>query len=459
MKRRVDVAGKRVAVVGLGVANLPLVRFLQGKGAMVTGCDRKSREELGDRMRQLEEAGCALQLGPGYLSNLAEQELIFLTPGMRKNLPEIERARAAGAVVSSEIRLFFELCRAPVLGITGSSGKTTTTMLSGRILEANGDQVWVGGNIGQPLIEEVERIPPSAKVVLELSSFQLEDLTQSPRLAVVTNVTPNHLDQHASMEEYVEAKKRIFRYQGARDACVFNYDNPVTREMASECPGRAVFFSRQQELGEGAFLRDADFVLRLDGREEQVCRRGEVKLLGAHNVENVLAASLAARLFGAGVEAIREAVTTFTGAPHRLELVREVGGVRYYNDSIATTPARAMAGLASFAAPVVLIAGGYDKKLPFDEFAQAVVDRAKAVVLLGATAALIEQAIRRAAAESNREIPPLIRVGSLAEAVAEAARRAEPGDVVLLSPACASYDMFQNFEERGQRFRELVRGL
>ncbi|HHW15221.1 MAG TPA: UDP-N-acetylmuramoyl-L-alanine--D-glutamate ligase, partial [Firmicutes bacterium] len=391
-----NLAGRRAAVVGLGVANVPLIRFLLRKGAQVTGCDKKSREELGARADELEAAGCTLRLGPDYLSSLAEHDLLFLTPGMRKDLPEIEAAKAAGAEVSSEIRLVFALCRAPILGITGSSGKTTTTMLSGRILEANGDQVLVGGNIGRPLIEEVEGIPPAAKVVLELSSFQLQDLAQSPHLAVVTNVTPNHLDQHASLAEYIEAKKHIFRHQGRQDACVLNYDNPVTRGMAAECPGRVFFFSRRERLGEGAFLDGDELVLRLEGREERLLHRAEIKLLGLHNLENVLAAALATRLFGAETAAIREAVTAFTGAPHRLELVREVNGVRYYNDSIATTPARALAGLASFAAPIVLIAGGYDKKLPFDEFGRVLAQRVKAVVLLGVTAPKIEEAVRRA---------------------------------------------------------------
>jgi UDP-N-acetylmuramoylalanine--D-glutamate ligase len=455
----VDFAGKRVAVVGLGVSNLPLIRFLQRKGALITGCDKKRLDELEDRLPNLEETGCELKLGPDYLATLEQHDIVFLTPGMRKNLPEIEKAKASGVVISSEIRLFFDLCRAPILGITGTSGKTTTTMLAGRILQAGGDQVWVGGNIGQPLIEEVEKIPPKAKVVLELSSFQLEDFTDSPHLAVITNVAPNHLDQHASFEEYVEAKKRIFRYQEAGDACLLNHDNPLTRKMAEECPGRVFFFSRKRELEEGAFLRGSDLIVRLEGQEEKVCSQGELKLLGVHNVENVLAAALATRLFGAKTEAIHKAVTTFTGAPHRLELVRELKGVRYYNDSIATTPDRAIAGLNSFELPVVLIAGGYDKKIPFDDFAKVAIHQAKAVVLLGVTAGKIEEAIQRAVSESGKRAPRLVRVGSLEEAVKEASHLAEPGDVALLSPACASYDMFLNFEERGQRFRDLVRGL
>jgi UDP-N-acetylmuramoylalanine--D-glutamate ligase len=332
-------------------------------------------------------------------------------------------------------------------------------MLCGRILEAHGDQVWVGGNIGQPLIEQVEAIPPTGKVVLELSSFQLEELGRSPHLSIVTNITPNHLDQHASMAEYIEAKQHIYRYQAPGDACILNYDDPTTRAMAQDCPGRVAFFSRQAELAEGAFVRDDELLLRWNGREERLCARRELKLIGEHNVENVLAASLAAYLFGAQTSAIHAAVTTFTGAPHRLEFVREVGGVRYYNDSIATTPNRAMAALHSFASPIVLIAGGYDKKLPFDDFARLAVQKVRAMVVLGVTAGLIEAAVQQAAAEAGVRGPLLLKATSFDEAVMLAARQATPGDVVLLSPACASYDMFHNFEERGQRFRDLVRGL
>jgi UDP-N-acetylmuramoylalanine--D-glutamate ligase len=455
----VEVAGRRVAVLGLGVSNVPLLRYLRKKGALLTGCDRKRAEELGETVAELEALGCALKLGPDYLDALAGQEIVFLTPGMRKDLPELERARAAGVEVSSEIGLVFALCRAPILGITGSSGKTTTTTLCGRILAANGDLVRVGGNLGWPLIEEVEEIPPTARVVLELSSFQLADLTRSPEVAVVTNVTPNHLDYHGSMAAYVEAKMHIFRFQDPGDVCILNWDNDLTQAMAGQGRGRVVFFSRLKELEEGAFLRGTALMLRLDGREERLCDRAELKLLGVHNVENILAAALATRLCGADPAAIRRVITSFTGVPHRLELVRELGGVRYYNDSIATSPARAMAGLASFAQPVILIAGGYDKQLPLAEFARAVVRQATGVILLGNTAGQIAEAVRQAAQELNQEAPPLVQVGSLAEAVGAAARLARPGDVVLLSPACASYDMFRNFEERGERFRELVRGL
>ncbi|MCL4516750.1 MAG: UDP-N-acetylmuramoyl-L-alanine--D-glutamate ligase [Firmicutes bacterium] len=498
-----ELAEKKVAVVGLGVSNQPLIRFLARKGARVTGCDRKSREAFGEKagvLAELEKLGVGLRLGEGYLEGLGAFELIFLTPGMRRDLPEIEAAQRAGAVLSSEMRLFFSLCRAPIIGITGSSGKTTTTTLLYEMLKAAGRQVHLGGNIGQVLIERVEEIPPEAAVIMELSSFQLQDFTQSPHIAVVTNVTPNHLDQHSSMEEYLEAKRNILRFQKPGDFAVLNLDNEVTREMAGGVKGGLMPFSRGQELKEGVFLRGDEIICRWgrqvtqgslnipgasDGaiKEERICRAGELKLLGTHNVENVMAAAGAAILAGVPVAAIRKVAATFRGVPHRLELVRRMNGVDYYNDSIATSPARAMAGLRSFDRPVVLIAGGYDKHLPFDEFAEEVVGRVKTLVLVGVTTPLIEEAVRKAGARvaSHASInvavnaaagasrpgvphdgqvgPAIVRCMTFAEAVRAASAAAGPGDVVLLSPACASYDMFPNFEKRGELFRELVNAL
>ncbi|MGE5577236.1 MAG: UDP-N-acetylmuramoyl-L-alanine--D-glutamate ligase [Syntrophothermus sp.] len=473
-----ELAGKKVAVVGLGVSNQPLIRFLARKGARVTGCDKKTRAAFGEKaagLMELEELGVELRLGEGYLDGLEAFEVIFLTPGMRRDLPEIAAAQRAGAVVSSEMRLFFSLCRAPIVGITGSSGKTTTTTLVYEILKAAGRRVYLGGNIGQVLIEQVEEIPPEATVVLELSSFQLQDFTQSPHIAVVTNVTPNHLDQHASMEEYIEAKRNILRFQKPGDFAVLNLDNVVTREMAGGVKGGLLPFSRLQVLEKGVFLRGDEIIYRGEQLEEQICRASELKLLGAHNVENVMAAAGAAILAGASVPAVREVATTFRGVPHRLELVRTLNGVDFYNDSIATSPARAIAGLRSFDRPVVLIAGGYDKHLPFDEFAKEVVERVKTLVLVGVTASLIEEAVRKASAPGrhtgkdgkgdgagtadNDGRPEIQRCRTFEEAVHAASAAAGPGDVVLLSPACASYDMFPNFEKRGERFRELVNEL
>lgn len=455
-------SGKHVSVVGLGKSNVALIRYLVRHGAFVTARDRKTAVELGPTYAQLAALGVDFRLGPGYLDELARSEAVFLTPGIPKDLPEIRAAKAAGVLLSSEINLFFERCRAPVVGVTGSSGKTTTTTLIGSILEASGHRVYVGGNIGRPLIEIVDEIEEGAVAVLELSSFQLELLERSPQVAVVTNISPNHLDVHRSMAAYVDAKRRIYAYQGRHDAVVLNRDDPTTRAMAQEAKGRVVWFSRRGEVDNGAFIGDGRVILTRNGRGDRslidVCSVSEIRLRGEHNLENVLAACAVGHLFGVTAGTMREVVTSFTGVAHRLELVREAAGVRYYNDSVATSPARAVAGLRSFEEPLLLIAGGYDKKLPFDEFAEVVAEKARTVFLIGEAAPTIEAAIETAARKLGRG-PEVVRCRDLEHAVQSAHERARPGEVVLLSPACASFDMFQNFEQRGERFRKIVHAL
>ncbi len=482
--------GKRAAVVGLGVSNLPLVRFLLQRGVAVTGMDKRTTSELGERydllIRLTAQSGTGfagrleLRLGPDYLGELPGYQLIFLTPGIRKDLPEIEAARSRGAVFSSEIALAMEVSQAPVLAVTGSAGKTTTTTLLGQILEADGRRVHVGGNIGHPLIEEAGSFKPSDLVVLELSSFQLQMLGQSPHIGAVTNISPNHLDIHASMEEYVEAKKNIFRFQGPSDWAVLNADNPATAAMAAECPGRVALFSRTREVDFGAFLRRDQIIFRgpapgsgfgpRDGGagaggsaavERVLATTGGIKLPGQHNLENILCAAAVASLAGARPEAIARTVTAFGGVEHRLELVAEVGGVRYFNDSIATSPDRTTAALRTIHDPIHLILGGYDKKIPFDELALEIVlsPHVRTVLLIGQAGDKIGGLIERATGMRPGGGPQVVHCGALPEAVAEAARRAHPGEVVLLSPACASFDQYRSFEQRGRHFEELVSGL
>ena len=460
----VDWRNRKVAVVGLGLSNRAVVRYLSRRGARLVGFDQKPASELGAVADELAALGTTLRLGPDYLDRLDDDwDAVVLTPGMRKDHPVLERLRRRGVPFYSEIGLVFSLCRGRIVGITGSSGKTTTTTLIGEMLKAGPRPVYVGGNIGQPLLEVAEDIPADAWVVLELSSFQLEMLDRSPAVAVVTNVTPNHLDIHGTMEAYTAAKERIFRFQGPDDLTVLNLDNPPTARMARDVPGRVLLFSRRRPVPAGAWLEGDQLMLGGIGRQVpdpvRLCRRAEVPLLGDHNVENVLAAAATAAACGIDVAAIRAVATGFRGVPHRLELVGEWNGVRYYNDSIATSPARAAAGIRAMEAPVVLIAGGYDKKLPFDELAEAVCGPVRVLILLGKTASKIEAAVREHAARTGAPLPELVHVGSLEAAVAEAADRARPGEVVLLSPACASYDMFPNFEVRGRRFAELVRRL
>lgn len=454
-----ELYGRAVSVVGIGVENVPLVRYLARAGAKVTARDQKLPDQLGRHYQELTSLPVSVICGESYLEGIDKAEVIFLSPGIKRHLPEIEAARAGGAEITSQMALFLSLCPAGVAGITGSSGKTTTTTLIGKILDASGFRVFVGGNIGRPLIEHVGEMSPDDWVVLELSSFQLEGLRQSPHVALVTNVTPNHLDMHASMEEYIEAKAQIYRHQAPSDWLVLNHDNDVTRAMAQECRSQVAWFSRKAEVDRGAHLYgDRMMWVPGDGTPEDVCSPAEVRLRGVHNLENVLAAVAVTGQCGASPHAMRQVATTFTGVPHRLELVGESAGVRYYNDSIATTPTRAAAGIRAFDEPIVLIAGGYDKHLPFDEMAEAIVERVQGVVLIGVTAPMIEGAVLERLSATGRTVE-IARAESFADAVVAASRMAHPGDVVLLSPGCASYDMFRNFEERGERFRSLVREL
>ncbi len=440
-----DLAGRRVAVVGLGVSHLALTRFLLGEGAEVVAFDRNPDAGGGDL------PSVKTHLGPDYLDHLTGFEMVFLTPGMPKNLAQLERARAEGAVLTGEIPLFLELCPAPVLGITGSAGKTTTTSLVAATLEEAGREVFLGGNIGWPLIEQVRRIPPGAIVVLELSSFQLQLCRRSPRWGAILNFSPNHLDVHRNVEEYAAAKRNVYRHQGKTDWAVFNLDCPSLAGWAAQAPGRVAGFSREREVGDGAFQRGEEIVVRADGREGRL-GAAELRLPGRHNRENALAAAALCFLAGAPDEAIARSFRAFRGVEHRLELVAEEGGVRYYNDSIATAPDRTLAALETIPGPIVLIAGGYDKGLDYAPLGPAVNGRVRLLLLMGPTAGKIEAAVRR----GGNTKTTVIHCRDLAEAVGLAKREAKPAETVLLSPAAASFDQFRDYRERGRRFKEMV---
>lgn len=460
-------ARKRAAVVGLGVSNLAVARFLLGRGASVTVYDEKTAEALGERHRALAAEPVAWRLGPAYLEDLEEQalvggfDLVFLTPGMRKDLPAIAAAIRAGIPIDSEMGLFFRHCRAPIVGITGSAGKTTTTTLTGLVLARTGRRVHVGGNIGEPLLGRIEEIRAKDLVVIEISSFQLQMLSVSPHVGVLLNVRPNHLDIHSSFDEYVAAKRNIFRFQGAGDFAVVNAADPVAVAAAGDSPGRVCGFARGREVARGGFVDRGEIVLRgpfpVPGTAEGVVGPvAEIPIPGAHNVDNVLAALVVGALHGVPGPDMWGVVRGFRGVEHRLEPAGERGGVRFVNDSIATAPDRTMAALESFAEPLVLIAGGYDKKIPFADLGARIAARVRVVVLLGATADKIEAAV---VAACDGRGPLILRAAGLDEAVRLAAAHARPGEVVLLSPACASYDMFRNYEERGCLFKRLVADL
>lgn len=445
--------GKTVAVIGIGVSNTPLLRLLLREGIAVTACDRSDRAKLGALAEELEAAGAVLRLGDGYLQGL-DQDVIFRTPGLRPDVPELEAARARGSVITSEMEVFFQVCPCPIIAVTGSDGKTTTTTIIAELLRAAGHTVHVGGNIGHPLLAEAGSIRPTDWAVLELSSFQLMTMTRSPHIAVLTNLAPNHLDVHKSMEEYIWAKENIFRHQQPGDIAVFNLDNAITRELSAHAPGRALYFSRREEPENGVFLRGDAVISRRDGRERQIMTTEDIRLPGVHNVENYMAA-IAAVDGLVPDDVIRTFARTFNGVEHRIELVRTWRGVRFYNDSIASSPSRTIAGLRSFKEKVILIAGGYDKHIPFDVLGPEVVEHVKLLILCGATADKIRAAVEQAPGYRPGH-PEILDVTPFQRAVETARDRAVPGDVVTLSPACAAFDQFKNFMERGKTFKSIV---
>lgn len=486
-----DMRDHRVVVVGLAREGEALTRFLASHKCQVVATDLRPLETFGERLATLVEAGVRCVLGDHPFSVLDGAEIVFVSPGVPFDAPLLNEARRRGLPLSTESRLFCELCAAPIIGVTGSSGKTTTTTLVAEMLRADGHHVWVGGNIGQPLIEKVTQIQAADYAVLELSSFQLEyyhpsanahvDTVHpiwlpllcgwSPHIAAILNITPNHLDRHPSMEAYTHAKRAIVAYRKPEDIAVLGYDNPITREMGEHLSGDIRWFSRHARVPTGACLMNTQHgpaVVVCRGGATQhdnfkartVCRVDEIRLRGEHNVDNVLAACTIADALGVSVEAMHQVCTTFSGVSHRLEWVAEVAGVQYYNDSIATTPERLAAALRSFQEPIVLLAGGRDKHLPWDEAARLMLERARHIILFGEAAMLISAELAKVKAAAPRKRhhgwPAVRRVATLEEAVELAASVAQAGDVVLLSPGCASFDAFTDFAERGDRFRELV---
>ena len=440
-----SLGGKRVAVLGLGVSNRPLVRLLLEFGCSVVGCDRTPREKLEEEVLELEKLGCKLHVGDRYLDGV-EADVVFRTPGMHPGNPAIQALRQRGAQVTSEMEVFFEVAPCHLIAVTGSDGKTTTTTLIAEMLKAAGKTVWLGGNIGTPLLPLARQMKKEDFAVVELSSFQLMDMRRSPQRALITNLAPNHLDIHKDMEEYVDAKKNIFRYQKEGDLLVLNADNPITASFRG--PGETRFFSR---LGEGYVCIRDGIICRGD---TPVLPVADILLPGVHNVENYMAAI--AMVEGlASDEDIRRVAQTFGGVEHRIELVRIKDGVRYYNDSIASSPTRTIAGLRSFPEKVILIAGGYDKHIPYDPLGPEICAHVKKLFLNGATGPQIRAAVENCAGEK----PEMVDCGDFASAVKAAAEAAEPGDVVLMSPASAAFDQFRNFMVRGNTFKELVKEL
>ncbi|MGD9560493.1 MAG: UDP-N-acetylmuramoyl-L-alanine--D-glutamate ligase [Oscillospiraceae bacterium] len=451
-------AGQRVAFIGAGVAHRDLIPLFAKAGARVTLCDQKPRAHFGAWADEMEALGVALCLGEGYLAGLAGQQMIMRTPGFEYFTPALQAAKAEGAIITSEIELFFEHCPCPIVGVTGSDGKTTTTSLIAAIYAVAGRTVHLGGNIGRALLPIVDDVKKTDVAAVELSSFQLISMHTSPGIAVVTNVTPNHLDHHRDMDEYVNAKRNILRFQPKTGVAVLGHENDISRGMAADALGEVRFFSRLRPVENGAFLNDeGQLCLAWAGRVQPVFHRSALLLRGEHNIENMLAAMAALR-DEVTPSAMEKVAQSFAGVAHRIEPVRLLDGVQWFNDSIATSPTRVVAGLRAFSQKLIVIAGGYDKNIPYEPMAKDVLAHVKVLILTGQTADKIEAAVRGEAgfAESGLVI---LRARDLEDAVHLAHKAARPGDIVTLSPASASFDCYANFEARGEHFKQLVRAL
>lgn len=447
-----NVAGKNITVIGIGISNLPLIKYLVSLGTNVTACDRRSAEDLGENYTELEKLGVKFNLGDGYLNNLSG-DMIFKTPGMRYDVPELLKAKENGSIVTSEMEVFFEVCPSHIIAVTGSDGKTTTTTLIHKMMTDAGYKTWLGGNIGNPLLTDTEKMKENDWVILELSSFQLHTMRKSPEIAVITNISPNHLDMHKDYKEYIDAKKNIMLYQNEGDTLIVNADNQVTADIGKSASGAVKYFSRN---GMADIYLDGNIIKR--GIVE-ILNIKDIKIPGMHNVENYMAA-IAAVSGLVSKEVIVNVAKTFGGVEHRIELVRTLDGVKYYNSSIDSSPNRTINTLRVFPNKVIMIAGGKDKGIPYDEIGPALAEHVKVLILIGATSDKIQEALDAEINKTgNGKDIEVIRATSYEDAVNTARSKAHDGDVVLLSPASTSFDMFRNFEERGNLFKKIVNEL
>ncbi|MGL4991962.1 MAG: UDP-N-acetylmuramoyl-L-alanine--D-glutamate ligase [Sarcina sp.] len=447
------IKNKKVAVVGIGVSNIPLINYLVKLGANVTGFDMREEADFEGLATEFKNNGVKLELGKNYLEKLTGFEVVFKTPSMRIDCEALKRVKAEGAYITSEIEEFIRYTKGKVFAITGSDGKTTTTTIISELLKAKGYTTWVGGNIGTPLFAQIEKIKDEDKVVLELSSFQLMTMNCQTDVAIVTNITPNHLDMHKDMDEYIEAKKNIFKYQTKEDILIINDENYITKNLYKEAKGKVYKFSSKKIVNEDAYYKDGALYLS----DKFVVNKNDILIKGMHNVENYLAAFLAVK-DDVDVETMARIAKTFGGVEHRCEFVRTFEGVSYYNDSIASSPTRTVAGLKAFEKPVILLAGGYDKNIPFEPLARDGYDKIKVLILFGLTKNKIDEAFANLENEKGIKVERYI-VDTLEDAVTKAKEVAQKGDKVTLSPACASFDMFKNFMLRGNKYKELVNEL
>ncbi len=450
-----DIKNKKIAFIGTGVSHNDLIKMFLSKGLNVTVCDKKNKEQLGEIADIFVEMGAKLSLGENYLDEIFNCDVVFRTPGMYYNNPILTKARKKGIAVTSEMEVFFDLCPCKIYGVTGSDGKTTTTTLISEFLQGEGKTVHKGGNIGRALLPVIESIKPDDCAVVELSSFQLISMRKSPDVAVITNISPNHLDVHGTMEEYIDSKKNLILHQNAFSKTVLNLDNDETNKLSDLVRGSLIKFSRKSIPEYGAFLDDQGRLCFNDyGKTDIIVHMDDIRIRGIHNTENYLTAISA--VYGeVSKYTIVNVAKNFNGVEHRIEFVREIDGVKYYNDSIATSPTRVIAGLNSFNQKLIVIAGGYDKKIPYEPLGEPVNNNVKLLILLGATADKIEKAVKDYPGYSE-DTCRIIRVSTLEEAVECAKKNAVSGDIVTLSPASASFDLYRNFEERGHHFKRIV---
>ena len=454
LKFKEEIKGKKVSVIGMGVSNIPAIKYLQKLGAYVIGRDKN--EEVPAELKGLENV--EFVLGKDYLKGLKESDYIFRSPGVKPSTPEIVKAVESGVILTSEMETFIHLTDATVIAITGSDGKTTTTTLTSLFLKEAGKTVYVGGNIGTPLLDKVEQINKEDYVVLELSSFQLMTMKEKIDRAAITNVAPNHLDYHKDYEEYIQAKSHVFKGQDENGILVLNEDNEFTQRYEKEAKGKIRKFSIEKRVEPGVYYSDGKVISNIGGKDEEIMDAKDIKIVGMHNVANVCTASSLV-IDICGKEAIKKVAMTFGGVEHRMELVREIDGVKWYNDSIASSPSRTIAGLKAFNQKIVLIAGGYDKHIPYDVMGPYLMDKVKLMILVGTTATKLREAAENEAKSRGVQTMPIVEFENLKDAVKYAKENTSNGDVVAMSPASASFDLYKNFMVRGEYFKQLVNEL
>lgn len=449
---------RKVAIIGLGVSNIPLLKFLYDLGAIITVFDNRTVDKMPEEILHiLSTCNIDKAFGPGNLNNLSGFEIIFRSPSCLPTTKELVEEEKRGAIITTEVEMLMKLCPGKIIGITGSDGKTTTTSLIYEILKQKGYNCFLGGNIGTPLFTKIDEMKPDDIIVLELSSFQLMGMAVSPDIAVITNITPNHLNIHSSYDEYIDAKKNIYKYQDENGILILNFDNEITRQCGLDAKGKVEFFSGRNKLDNGFIVDEGVIKLCQDKIRRHILNTRAAMLKGEHNYENICAALLATETL-VDIESAVETVKNFQGVPHRLELIRRVNGVRWYNDSIGTTPVRTIAGLNAFQEEIILIAGGYDKNLDYTPIGRPILNKTKGVIVLGQTADKIIDAIEKESKIRNKTVD-IYKCKTLEQCIEVAKEIAKPGQIVLFSPASASFDMFKNFEERGEKFKELVNKL